>query len=70
MSGPNASVSRWATPAVEEHQPGVEREQRAELHDAPAAGGQLAHQVVGVAVQPEVADDLLGLLALGALGEG
>ena len=64
MRGPNASVSRWATPAVgssRQQHPGVEREQAGELDDAAGAGRQVGDVRVGVAAEAEEVDELVGL---------
>ena len=58
MSGPNASVSFCATPAVGSSSRisrASSASSDAELDDAARAGGELAEQVVGVAAEAEVA---------------
>ena len=67
ISGPNASVSRWATPAVgssRQSTRGVEREQAGELDDAAGAGREVGDELVGVAAEAEEVDELVGLGAL------
>ena len=71
ISGPNASASRWATPAVGSSRQitrGRDREHRRELHDAAGAGRELGDEAVGVAAEAEEVDELGGLRALDALG--
>ena len=57
MSGPNASVSRCASPAVgssRQQHPRVEREQARQLDDAARAGRQVGDELVGVAAEADV----------------
>ena len=67
MSGANASVSRCASPAVgssSRSTRGAECELARELGDAARAGGEVGDELVGEAVEPHVAHDLVGLGAL------
>ena len=73
MSGPNASASRWATPAVGSSRQitlGATAEQRRELDDAAGAGRQLGDEAVGVAAEAEEVDQLGRLRAATASRAG
>ena len=69
MSGPNASLSRWAMPAVGSSRQSTrapDDHEAGQLDDAAGAGRQLVDEPVDEAAEPEEGDDLVGLRPVAA----